>query len=142
MSQTPPVEIVGSGAAPHPRHPRPPLAPSCELRPDILVCTACGLRDLAEPHDCPRAARVLPDCPHVLAAGFVGQCAGCALAPLVAVTPQLKVHLEDVVRAMGLWAADEDGIHPAAWEAYSTACIALGRPAPNPAGAEPPALQP
>jgi len=40
----------------------------------------------------------------------------------------LRTLIEGLVRGMESWAADEDGIHPDAWQAYQRAKLAIGEP--------------
>lgn len=42
--------------------------------------------------------------------------------------PELRALVSGLTRGMEAWAADEDGVHPDAWDAYQRAKLALGEP--------------
>lgn len=66
----------------------------------------CNCDNRARDGSFPLLLAHLPDCPH-----FGGQ---------------LRELIEALVRGMESWAADEDGIHDAVWDAYAEAKAALG----------------
>jgi hypothetical protein len=41
--------------------------------------------------------------------------------------PEIRSVLLDLIDGIELWASDEDGVHPACWDAYSKACGAVGQ---------------
>ena len=40
--------------------------------------------------------------------------------------PECRELMLNLIKGVELWAADEDGIHPACWKAYRNACFACG----------------
>lgn len=66
----------------------------------------CNCENRARDGSFPLLLAHLPDCPHF------GE--------------HLRELIEALVRGMESWAADEDGIHDAAWDAYVNAKTAIG----------------
>ena len=41
--------------------------------------------------------------------------------------PEIRQLLLRLIEGIELWAADEDGVHPDCWDAYKSACAAVGQ---------------
>lgn len=104
-----------------------PHHPACELRVSLWECENCGARAIngkgrewstlpgdRRMHACPRLPSRLSPCPAV----------AIELAPA-------EQALVAMVRGFRVWAADTDGVHEHAWDAYVYACRVLGLPEPK-----------